>query len=165
VVAKGKYRWNKYATNAKTSAPPLKLDQKGGTSTNPLWKERQTRDFLKANNLCFHCREPFDANHIKSCTKRPQNQLNALALNDMDVVLTKEALNQLEIEDTLASDFCQLSLNALSRAEQGDAMKLRALVHNKVMLSLIDSGSSHSFISSAFVENWAFQLHKPNPNR
>jgi len=70
----------------------------------------------------------------------------------MDVVLTEEVLNQLEIEDTLASDFCQLSLNALSGAEKGDAMKLRALVHNKVMLILIDSGSSHSFISSAFVD-------------
>ena len=89
---------------------------------------------------------------MKSCTKKPQNQLNALALNDMDVVLTEEVLNQLEIEDTLASDFCQLSLNALSGAEKGDAMKLRALVHNKVMLILIDSGSSHSFISSAFVD-------------
>ena len=152
VLDKGKYKWNKYAASTKPSTPPLKLDQKGGTSTSPLRKERQTRDFLKANNLCFYCREPFDANHMKSCTKKPQNQLNALALNDMDVVLTEEVLNQLEIEDTLASDFCQLSLNALSGAEKGDAMKLRALVHNKVMLILINSGSSHSFISSSFMD-------------
>jgi hypothetical protein len=40
VLDKGKYKWNKYAASTKPSTPPLKLDQKGGTSTSPLWKER-----------------------------------------------------------------------------------------------------------------------------
>ena len=127
----------------KPSAPPMKQEQKGGVHNSPLWKERQTRDYLKANGLCFYCREPFDANHIKSYTKRPQQQLNALALNDgCDVILTEEVLNQLAVEDALASDFCQLSLNALAGTKRGCAMKIRALV---------DSGSSHSFISKSFV--------------
>jgi hypothetical protein len=65
-------------------------------------------------------------------------------------------ISQLELEDSIASDFGQLSLNALAGTDVGEAMKIKALVHNKVMLTLIDSGSSHSFVSSAF-------LHKIGP--
>ena len=80
--------------------------------------------------------------------------MNALALNDLDVTLTDEVLHQLELEDALASDFYQLSLNVVAGTEIGEAMKLRALVQNKVMLILIDSGSSHSFVSQAFVQQF-----------
>ena len=77
--------------------------------------------------------------------------MNALAINGLDAVLTKDILQQLELEDTLASDFGQLSLNALAGTAQGEALVVRALIQNKVMLILIDSGSSHSFISQTLV--------------
>ena len=51
-----------------------------------------------AAQLCVHV-------HLKSCTKRPQQQVNALALNGLDAMLTEEVLQQLDIEDHLASDF------------------------------------------------------------
>ena len=56
------------------------------------------------------------------------------------------------MEDNLASEFCQLSLNALAGTAQGEALVVRALVQNKVMLILVDSGSSHSFINQQFVQ-------------
>jgi len=65
--------------------------------------------------------------------------------------ITEEVLNTLAVEDALAEDFCQLSLNALSSANTDNSIKLRTLVKNKVMLVLLDLGSSHSFISSSFV--------------
>lgn len=46
-----------------------KTDWKPNTSSNTLWKERQLRDFRKANGLCFYCGEPFDANHRSVCKK------------------------------------------------------------------------------------------------
>lgn len=150
VVDKGKYKWTRPTNQYRHNSTNTRQDNRGNLPNSPLWKERQTRDYLKANGLCFYCREPFDANHIKSCTKRPQQHLNTLAVNELDVVLTEEVIHELEVEDTLASDFCQLSLNALSGTEQGEAMKVRALVRNKVMLILVDSGSSHSFVSQAF---------------
>jgi len=61
-------------------------------------------------------------------------------------------LNQLADEDLLAANFGQLSLNALSTVAAPNAIQLRTLVNNKVMLILLDSGSSHSFISSQFVD-------------
>ena len=56
------------------------------------------------------------------------------------------------MEEALVEQLWQLSLNAIAGTEAGDNVKLRALVHNKVMLILIDSGSSHSFISSSFMD-------------
>lgn len=117
-----------------------------------MTKERQLRDFCRANNLCFFCKEPYDAAHAGKCTKRPKAQANALALNDLDVVLAKEVLEQLELEDNLTQQFCSLSLNAIAGTDVGEAMRLRARVKNKAMLLLVDSGSSHSFVSSAFLQ-------------
>jgi hypothetical protein len=66
----------------------------------------------------------------------------ALVLNSLDVDLTEDVLNQLAIEDVLIEDFYKFSLNAIAGTEFGECMKLRALVQNKVMLILVDSGSS-----------------------
>ena len=66
--------------------------------------------------------------------------------------LSEEVVAQLELEDSLASEFCQLSLNALAGTAHGDAMQIQALVQNKTMLTLIDTGSSHSFVSAAFLD-------------
>ena len=71
----------------------------------------------------------------------------------MDNNLTEDILNQLAVKDALNEEFCQLSLNAISGTDSGQAMRLQALVDNKVMLVLVDSGSSHSFVSSAFLQN------------
>ena len=56
------------------------------------------------------------------------------------------------MEDSLNAEFGQLSLHALSAANTPDCIKLKALVQNKVMLLLVDSGSSHSFVSSKFLQ-------------
>jgi hypothetical protein len=127
---------------------------KGGQNiaSATLWKERQFRDFRRANNLCFFCGDKFDAAHLHKCTKRNKPQVNAIVLNDLNVELTEETLNHLEVEDVLASKMGQLSLNALSGTNTGDFMRIRALVHNKVMLILVDSGSSHNFVSQTFLQ-------------
>jgi hypothetical protein len=80
-----------------------------------------------------------------------------LVVNDLDVELTEETLNQLAVEDVLTKEMGQLSLNAMAGTEAGDTMRNRALVHNQVMLILIDSGSSHSFVSQAFVSQTGLQ--------
>ena len=48
---------------------------------------------------------------------------------------------------------CQLSLNALAGTAQGEALVVRTLFQNKTMLILVDSCSSHSFISLALVQS------------
>jgi hypothetical protein len=90
--------------------------------------------------------------HLEICTKRNKPKLNALAVNDLDRELTNEVLNDLVAEDVLHEEFCQLSLNALSTLDRADCIKLKTKVRDKVMLILVDSGSTHSFISSNFVK-------------
>jgi hypothetical protein len=69
----------------------------------------------------------------------------------LDIQLTDEVLAQLDMEDTLNAEYGSLSLNALAGTEKGEALRLRPLVKNKVMLILVNSGSSHSFVSSSFL--------------
>lgn len=45
-----------------------------------------------------------------------------------------------------------LSLNALSGTNVDEAIRVRAMVKNQVMLTLLDSESSHSFVSSSFLQ-------------
>ena len=75
-----------------------------------------------------------------------------MVINDLDMPLSEEIISQLELEDAISADFCQHSLNAIAGTDIGEAMRIKALVQNKVMLTLIDSGSSHSFISAAFLK-------------
>lgn len=123
------------------------------TNTSNLNRVRQLRDYRKQNHLCYFCGEKFEPGHLDVCTKRNKPQTNALMVNSLDKEeITEEQLNQLKIEEILTDDFCQLSINALTSADTENCIKLRSLVKNKVMLILVDSGSSHSFISSQFVQ-------------
>ena len=77
------------------------------------------------------------------CTKRHKPHTTTLSINNLDKdKISEEMLNHLAVEDALAEDFCQLSLNALTSADTENCIKLRSLVRNKVMLILVDSGSS-----------------------
>ena len=67
----------------------------------------------------------YDPTHNEVCTKRPKAQVSALALDELDI---NEVLAQMAIEDSLAYGYGQLSLNAKSGTDAGNAMKVRALV-------------------------------------
>ena len=148
-----KFRPPKFSTSSRSSVITTKSDTRSSaSSTSPLWKERQLRDYRKANGLCMYCGDKYDKAHAAPCAKRPQQQLNALAINDLDQTLSEEVLTQLAVEDSLQEQFEHLSLNALAGTSQGEVLQLRALVQNKVLLMLLDSGSSHSFINQSFVQ-------------
>lgn len=152
LLEKGKQKWNKSPAPGKIQNGFQKSDSKPVPQQSSLWKERQTLNYRKANNLCYYCGEKYDPAHANSCPQRPKAQVNALVTNDLDMPLNDEILAQLELEDALTSEFCQLSLNALAGTAHGDAMKLQALVQNQTMLTLVDTGSTHTFISSAFLD-------------
>lgn len=98
-----------------------RTDNRMHAPASTMSTERHWRDFCRANNLCFFfCKEPYDPLHATKCTKRPKAQANAPALNDLDVVLTEEVLEQLELEDTLTQQLCSLSINAIAGTEMGE---------------------------------------------
>ena len=73
-------------------------------------------------------------------------------VNDLDKEINEDLLNQMAIDELLTEDFYQLSLNAMASTESKDCIKLKTTVKNKTMLTLVDTGSSHSFVSSHFVQ-------------
>lgn len=85
------------------------------------------------------------------CAKKNKPHVNALVLNDLDREISEEVLNELAINEALTENFGQLSLNALAGTQSADSIQLKATVQNKTMLILVDTGSSHCFVSSHFV--------------
>jgi hypothetical protein len=113
-----------------------------------LSRERQIRDFCRLNGLCYACGERFEPGHIAKCAKRNQGQLNALTTEDFQMELTDEVLLQLEQEE----ECCRLSIHVLSGRDNNDSMSVRSIVNKQVMVMLIDSRSSTSFISEHMVK-------------
>jgi hypothetical protein len=150
-----------YNTKPAPAFPRAETNPQQASST--LWKERQLRDFRRANNTCYYCGDKFDAAHLQKCTERTKPQVNAIVVNDLDAELTEETLNRLEMEDIITAEMGQLSLNAIAGTEHGDSMKIRALVRNKVMLILINSGGSHSFASQSFLLQTGVQPSAATP--
>lgn len=128
-----------------------------------LWRDRQLRDYR--NGLCYNCGEKFEPGHNEVCSKKAKPHANALVLNDLDRELSDDVLNQLAIEDALPDQFGQLSLNAISSSDHSNCIKLKTKVKDKVMLVLVDSGSSHSFISSILSRWQAFQMSTCQPEK
>jgi hypothetical protein len=149
VLDRTKAKFRKLSSGKSSSVSSFPKSESRPSSSSTLWRERQIRDYRKAHGLCFHCGEKFDPTHVASCPKRGSAQVHAVALNDLDQPLSEDILNQLAVEDSLTEDFGQLSLNAISRTDDTECLRLCVLVHNKVLLLLVDSGSSHSFLNSS----------------
>jgi hypothetical protein len=71
ILDRSKSKWQRVASTSRAFQQVNKGEGKSTTMSTNLWKERQTRDYRRANGLCYFCAEPFDANHRAVCTKRP----------------------------------------------------------------------------------------------
>lgn len=113
-----------------------------------LWKAKQLKDYRRTNNLCYRCGEKYVPGH--QCAGQAPIQVRAIQEVQ---ILSNELLDAISRgEDTIEESQMHVSLNALAGTVASNCLQLRALVDNKVMLILIDFGSSHSFIDSALVQ-------------
>jgi hypothetical protein len=117
-----------------------------------LSKERHVWEFRRLNGLCYACGERFEPSHIAKCTKRGPVQLNSINTENVPLVLSDEILQKLEQQDDQQAVCCQVSVHALSGTVGNQSMKVRAIVKKQVMLMLVDSESSTSFISDNMVQ-------------
>jgi hypothetical protein len=129
-----------------------KPEAKPATPYANLWRDKQLRDYRKANNLCYSCGEKYETGHAEVCSKRGNKQLNALVVNDLDRPLSDDLLNEFAVDELLTESFGNLAINAMASTTEPDTVKLKATVRNKTMLILMDSGNTNSFISSQFVD-------------
>ena len=112
-------------------------------------RERQLRDFRRANGLCFKCGDKYSREH--QCKR--QGQLLTIQVGDYGEILSDDAVHALDLLEEPAPEeaaCCLLSAHAVSGTESANTIRLRAQVGGQVMLLLVDSGSTHSFISDTF---------------
>lgn len=89
-----------------------------------------------------------------------------IEVGDFGEVLSEDTIHALNLLDKMPeAQCCQLSVHALAGTEDVETLRLRAMVGAQVMLLLVDSGSSHSFVNSAFVSRAGCDITPVNPVR
>jgi hypothetical protein len=89
----------------------------------------------RLEGLCFNCPEKFSREHAKVCSGKG---IYYLELGDDDAS-----------DDGTTEDDITISVNAVTGIRTSSTLQLRATIGGAIMIALIDSGSTHSFISDA----------------
>jgi hypothetical protein len=120
--------------------------QKSTTTNKPCFK-RLSPEVLaakRANGECYHCSEKYSVDH--KCTTKGVFLIQLDA--DMD-------------EEDIAEDL-GISLHALTGIDIGDTMKLHVAINGSMLVALVDSGSTHTFIREAVASQIGVQV-APRP--
>jgi hypothetical protein len=127
--------------------PPVGFKE-GTESQGELWKAKQLKDYRRANGLCFKCGEKYMPGH--KCKVPVQPLLNCISLEeggDGGPLLSDELLDYLETNGDKSYDGMTVSLNAMSGTNNPRCVRIQALIKDQLILQLLDSGSSNTFIS------------------
>jgi uncharacterized protein with gpF-like domain len=91
--------------NAHMKPMPSRQENKPPTQYGKLWRDKQLRDYRKANNLCYQCGEKYEPRHVEVCAKRNKSHVNALVVTDLGRELNEDVLNELAIDEALTENF------------------------------------------------------------
>jgi hypothetical protein len=152
VLENQRQKYLKFGGQGKINNPAVRQENKAVLAGQDLSKEKLVGEYRRKNGLCFTCGDKFEPRHQNKCPKKVQMQLNVLSIDELKMTLTDEVLDRLEQEELVAEECFKLSLHAISGTMAEDCMGVRALLQNQVLLILVDSGSSASFISQAMVD-------------
>jgi hypothetical protein len=150
----------------KGNASLPKAEAKGSYSAQEMWQARQLKDFHRQNGLCFRCGDKYVPRHkcATTVTGVPPTQLSNIEGADGGMVLSDAMLDLLETENTMDTDKdCYMSLNAISGTQSNRVIHLRALVGKQVLLILVDSGRSHTFLNSNMLHLISLQPIQTQP--
>jgi hypothetical protein len=119
-------------------------------------RERQLRHFCRANNLCSKCGDKFSKDH--QCKR--SGQLLTIEVGDFGEVLSDDTVQALDLleEESVQATCYHISLDAVAGTETSETVGLWALVGNQVMVLLIDSGNTHTFITRSFAQHAGCQI-------
>jgi hypothetical protein len=135
-------------TNAVQTTPAPRTEWPRKQGNDDFNRERQLRDFRRANNLCFKCGDKFSKEH--QCKR--SSQLLTIEVGEFGEVLSDEAVLAMELlqETTVPAACCHMSLAVVAGTEAPNSMRIQAMVGDQVMILLVDSGSSHTFVTTTF---------------
>ncbi|CAL5348860.1 unnamed protein product [Camellia sinensis] len=125
---------------------------------NPVRKELpKDWEEKKAKGLCFKCNEKYTRGHI--CKKK---QLYALEVEQEDQEQVEDEGADVE-EDQVPEEELQISLNALSGSVSYRTMRVKGNVKKKLVMILIDSGSTHNFLSPEVIKRVGIMASETDP--
>jgi len=124
------------STTGSTSALPVAAP-KPPSPTNSRFKPLSPEEMAqrRLEGLCFNCPEKFSREHAKVCSGKGIYYL--------------ELADGGETEDTDEETDVTISMHAVTGIRTSSTLQLRATIRGATMVALIDSGSTHSFISDA----------------
>ncbi|KAF3658804.1 hypothetical protein FXO37_14265 [Capsicum annuum] len=115
------------------------------TATNPFVKRLTCVEMAarRAKGLCYNCDDPYVQGH--QCRKLFWLKIEDAEFEDLQSAIDKK----LESEDVpMISGVPAISLHAIIGKQHADIMQMRVVIDKKLLLSLVDSGRTHNFISS-----------------
>ncbi|KAJ8753628.1 hypothetical protein K2173_025619 [Erythroxylum novogranatense] len=127
--------------NTSSTSSPSKIS--GNSVKRLTWDELNER---KKRGLCFKCNERYGPGH--KCKKLFSIQA-ILDYSDDDT--------DMKIEDAESADNPTISLHAIYDFEGPETMRVQGKLANRRVMVLIDSGSTHNFVSERFVRKVGLQ--------
>lgn len=112
-------------------------------------------DRLREQRLCLHCREKWQYGH-KCKNKGQVATAEGIESNEN---IPEIVIDELPAEDTITKE-AEISLNAVVGGEGLNTIKLPRVLHNKDIIVLVDSGSTHSFLDPALALNLNLPLEE-----
>lgn len=112
-------------------------------------KLRTLRDYRRARGLCIKCGEKWSRDHRCSETV----QLHVLQ-EFWDIYHSDDSAKYTyeEVDDTEAQVLFAVSVSAITGKSTVNAIQFQGLVQGRPACILLDSGSSHTFVSSHFAD-------------
>lgn len=120
------------------------------TQSRPWDAERQAR---LAKGLCFRCNEKFQPGH-----KCKLSSLSLLKITEDESPEHEDAEGNLD-NDAADAELAEISFHAILGNSVGATLNLQGEIKERQVLILVDSGSTHNFVSKAIVEELAIPLH------
>ncbi|WVZ80007.1 hypothetical protein U9M48_027525 [Paspalum notatum var. saurae] len=133
--------------NTTSAEEPKKLDNDRVKATDD--KLAALRAFRRAKGLCQRCAEKWSKDHRCPTTV----QLDALQ-EVWDLFQLSEESPSEVYEEEMASDqlFLTVSVAAVQGLESSRTMRFQGMLQGQAILILVDSGSSHTFLSSKMAD-------------
>ncbi|GJT74384.1 retrotransposon gag domain, retroviral aspartyl protease [Tanacetum coccineum] len=116
------------------------------------------RQNLWDKGLCFRCKEKFAPGHRCKLATFLLLEIS----NDNEQLEDREVeVNENEYEEGInQQDMAEISFHAILRKTSGTTMKVEGTLEDRKVLTLVDSGSTHNFISALLVKQLGLKKYK-----
>lgn len=146
-----------------TTAPPKQAVTSEARSTDrraveaahlppPEDKMATLRAYRRARGLCFTCGERWGREHRCGPTVQLHVVAELLDMMRSEPIPSGEEASGEATSSEHDVDYCVISKEAMEGAESPTTMRLHGWVQDREVLMLVDSGSSHSFVSEAMAD-------------